>query len=246
MGEELGRRVQKRAMDSGSIVYCFGDSWAYGSELNDPQVIEHPFVHWFAQELNLPYKNYGEEGASMGIILHRLASKLSTITANDIVLVVLPPDVRWYDENKEKGFYTLMQWQKEDYLKSLNNKTVEWFKYHHLLFIYTIQQSLNDIGCRYILAHNYGQLPTNETYGFNLDHDKFLSSTNLTTLISSYNNKWTRNLDTYESYQLDVDGPMYSHKFHGEYFQGTVCHPNEKGHKRIAELLIEKFKGSLV
>jgi hypothetical protein len=39
---------------------------------------------------------------------------------------------------------------------------------------------------------------------------------------------------------------MYSHKFHGEYFQGTVCHPNEKGHKRIAELLIEKFKGSLV
>jgi len=217
-----------------SKIYCFGDSWAYGAELNQPQVIEHPFVHWFAQSLNLNYENYGEEGASMGIVLHRLAAKLSTITADDIVLVIVPPDVRWYDENKDRGFYTLMQWQAEDYMKSLNNKTVEWFKYHHLMFIYTIQKSLNDIGCRYILAHNYGQLPENKTYKFNIDYTKFLSSIDLTTLLSTKAQRWT-------SYQLEVDGPMYSHEFHGEYFRGMVCHPNEAGHKRIAEMFLEKY-----
>ena len=216
-------------------VYCFGDSWAYGAELNQPQIIEHPFVHWFAQSLDLDYENHGEEGASMGLILHKLVLNLAKIIANDIVLVILPPDVRWYDENKEKGFYTLMQWQTEDYMKSLNNKTIEWFKYHHLLFIYAIQKSLNDTGCRYILAHNYGQLPINEKYKFNIDYTKFLSTSDLTTLLSSNPRRW-------DSYQLEVDGPMYSHEFHGKYFRDTVCHPNELGHKRIAEMFLEKYR----
>lgn len=220
-----------------SNIYCFGDSWAYGAELQHPQVIEHPFVHWFAQALNLTYENHGEEGASLGIILHRLSSTLSKINQDDIVLVIIPPDVRWYDESEEKGFYTLMQWQKEDYMKSLNNKTVEWFKYHHLLFIYAIQKSLNDIGCHYILAHNYGQLPTNDKYKFNIDYNKFLSHADLTTLLSSQSHplRW-------DSYQLEVDGPMYSHELPGKYFQGTVCHPNELGHKRIAEMFLEKYR----
>lgn len=218
-----------------SNIYCFGDSWGYGAELNNPQVDEHPFVHWFAKTLNLPYENYSQEGASLGIILHRIALTLSKINQNDIVLIIVPPDVRWYDESKEKGFYTLMQWQTEDYMKSLNNKTIEWFKYHHLLFIYAIQKSLNDIGCYYIMAHNYGQLPLSDNYKFSIDYNKFLNSVDLTTLLSSNPCHW-------DSYQLESDGPIASKGFHGEYFQGTVCHPNELGHKRIAEMFLQKYR----
>jgi hypothetical protein len=215
-------------------IYCFGDSWAYGSELNQPQVVEHPFVHWFAQHIKSNYINYGQEGASLGIILHTLVSNITKISQNDIVLVIVPPDVRWYDENKEKGFYTLMQWQADDYMKFLNNKTVEWFKYHHLLFIYSIQQILNGIGCQYIMAHNYGQLPDITKYQFDINFDKFLSKIDLTNLLSEKKDNW-------QSYQLSADGPMHAHLWHGKYFEGNVDHPNELGHKRIAELMIEYY-----
>lgn len=215
-------------------IYCFGDSWAAGAELKQS---EKPFVHWFAENLEKEYINYGQEGASLGIILHTLVMNITQISSDDCVIVIIPPDVRWYDENKEKGFYSLMQWMTEDYTKSLNNKTVEWFKYHHLLFIFSIQKILDDIGCFYVLAHNYGQLPTNETYRIPINYKKFLSKKNLTNLLSDCYDSW-------KSYQLDIDGPMHQHVFHGKYFEGTVNHPNELGHKKIAELFLEYYKNN--
>lgn len=213
-------------------IYCFGDSWAAGAELDHSK--EFPFIHWLAKSNDSEYVNYGMEGASLGIILHTLVMHYEEITRDDKVIIIIPPDVRWYDENAEKGFYSLMQWMKEDYMKSLNNKTVEWFKYHHLMFIYTMQKMLDEKGCKYVLAHNYGQLPTNDVYNFPINYSKFLSQTSLLNLLSN-------NADWWESYQFDTDGPMYIHSWHGKYFEGMVCHPNELGHKRIAEMLLEYF-----
>jgi hypothetical protein len=213
-------------------VYCFGDSWAAGAELD--KTSEYPFVHWFSQSTNSEYINYGAEGASLGIILYTLVLNINKLTKEDVVLIIIPPDVRWYDENLEQGFFSLMQWMTEDYMKSLNNKTVEWFKYHHLLFIYTMQQMLNEIGCKYVMAHNYGQLPTNNVYKFPIDYSKFLNKTDLTNLLSEKHDPW-------QSYQLKIDGPMHEHSWHGKYFEGNVDHPNELGHKKIAELFLEYF-----
>lgn len=225
-----------------SKVLCFGDSWAFGAELVQPQHKEHPFVHWVAKELNLPYKNYGEEGASLGIILHRIVSNVKNINPQDIVLVIIPPDTRWYDENEQKGFYSLMNWQKEDYFMSINKKTLAWFKYHHALFVYTIQKILNDTGCYYIMAHNYGQINETAQFNLNIDYDKFLSNTDLTNLLSEVSHVWR----SYSEHlpprnRWDEDGPLYNHEFSGKYFKGTVNHPNELGHKRIAELFLEKY-----
>lgn len=215
-----------------SKIYCFGDSWAAGAELKES---EKPFVHWFAENLGKEYVNFGQQGASLGIILYTLICNIDKIKSDDIVLVVIPPDVRWYDENEEQGFYSLMQWMTEDYVKSLNNKTVEWFKYHHLVFIYTMQKLLDEIGCFYLLAHNYGQLPTNDQYKIPIDYNKFLSKVDLTNLISERYDPWC-------SYQLIIDGPTHVHDFHGKYFEGNVDHPNELGHKRIAEIMLEYYK----
>lgn len=209
----------------------FGDSWAAGAELKKD---ESPFAHWVADSLNIPYINRGIQGYSMGMILFQLIRHTYEITADDVVIVIVPPDVRWYDENAEQGFYSLMQWMEEDYMMSLNNKTVEWFKYHHLLFIYTMQKILDEIGCYYVLAHNYGQLPTNETYRFPINYDKFLSRVDLTNLLSE-------EVDDWQSYQLDEDGPIHEHTWHGKYFAGNVDHPNELGHKRLAEMFLEHY-----
>lgn len=222
-------------------VFCYGDSWAYGSELEQPQIVEHPFVHWFSQKLDLPYINYGQEGASLGIVLNKLSQTIDNISKDSIVLIIVPPDTRWYDENEQQGFYTLTSSSnsskmKNEYILSLNNKTIEWFIYHHMLFIYSIQKLLNDRGCYYIMAHNYGQLPNSDRYHFPIDYDRFLDKdSDITNMLTSKTANW-------KSYNFESDGPTHDHgSWYGEYFEGKQCHPNEAGHQKIAELLYNKF-----
>ena len=37
------------------MIYCFGDSWGAGAELEED---EKPFVHWLAKDLDKSYKNF--------------------------------------------------------------------------------------------------------------------------------------------------------------------------------------------
>jgi hypothetical protein len=221
-------------------VICFGDSWGAGAEL---QHNEKPFIHWVAKNFNVAYKNYSQPGYSLGMILHTLVLNIDTIQPDDLVIVVIPPDIRWYDQNKEKGFYSVENWQRDDYFKFLNNKTLEWFIYHHALFVYSIQKILNDMGCHYIMAHNYGQIDEIKKYKLKINFDKFLSNTNLTNLISAETNTWRSYPDHLpQTHQLNQDGPPAGKEFSGIYFEGCQCHPNELGHKYIAQLLLNKYE----
>lgn len=219
----------------------FGDSWAAGAELLDDQ---KPFGHWMAQELNITWTNHGREGSSLGLILHALIQQLAVIKENDLVIVIIPPDTRWYDENQEQGFYSLQNYQRQDYFKFLNNKTLEWFRYHHAGFIYTMQKILNDVGCRYIMAHNYGQVNQYQKFNLNVDYDQFLNECSLTELLSGHSIEWK----SYPEHlpldrRYDEDGPS-SKVFVVPYFAGCQCHPNEFGHKLIAQLFVDKLKAT--
>jgi hypothetical protein len=220
-------------------IFCFGDSWAAGAELTDN---ENPFVHWMAQSLKVEYVNYGVARSSLGIILHTLISKIGQITKDDIVIVVVPPDTRWYDENKRRGFYSLSNWSKIDYFKFLNDKTLEWFTYHHALFIYSIQKLLDDIGCRYILAHNYGQIDDYKKYNLFIDYSKFLSPRSLTDALTENCMNWKSYPDhLLPEHRYDQSGPPPT-EFFGIYFEGCISHPNELGHKKIAEMMLTKLQ----
>ena len=85
-------------------VFCFGDSWARGAELKE---FEKPFVHWLSAKLGTSYVNYGEDDNSLGMVLNTIVSKSKEITVDDVVIVIVPPDIRWYDEDGENGFYSL-------------------------------------------------------------------------------------------------------------------------------------------
>lgn len=219
-------------------IFCFGDSWAAGAEL---RINQKPFVYWMAQELGITYKNYGANGSSLGLILHTVISKISQITKDDIVVVVIPPDTRWYDQNEEIGFYSVSNWQRDDYLRFLNNKTLEWFVYHHALFIYSIQKLLDDVGCQYILAHNFGQIDHYKKYNLSIDYSKFLSTESLTELLSEKRSQWqSYPVHLPPEHRYDHDGPPDT-EFVGMYFAGCVHHPNELGHKKISEMILKKL-----
>lgn len=209
-------------------VFAFGDSWAYGSEL-DFDAGDKPFIHWFADALDAPYINYGVEGSSLAMVLKTLVDKLPEIQPDSIVLVIIPPDVRWYSESVANGFYTIKEW--DEYTKIVGSHSMEWFVYHHAMFIYTMQKLLNDIGCFYIMATNYGSIKRIKQYNFPVDYTKFLNDQDLTSILSNKNNKWTR---MFHDPEADL--------FTGEYFEGCIHHPNLKGHKRIAELMVEKYR----
>lgn len=206
-------------------VFAFGDSWAYGSEL---QAGEQPFVHWFAQALDTPYANHGVEGSSLAMVFKTLVDNLKTITPDSIVLVIIPPDVRWYSETQENGFYTIKDW--DEYIRVAGDHSMNWFVYHHAMFIYTTQKLLNDCGCRYIMAHNYGSIERLQNYSFPIDYNKFLNKKDLTSILSNKFNLWDKLFH-------DPEASLFT----GKYFEGCIHHPNLLGHKRIAELMIEKY-----
>jgi hypothetical protein len=209
-------------------VRCFGDSWAYGSELNF-DLGQRPFVHWFAEILSAEYVNYGKEGSSLGQILNTIIRNLRYIQPQDTVLVIIPPDVRWYSESRiTKQFYTITD--QDEYDKFLGDKSLDWFTYHHALFVYAIQKILNDVGCKYVMACNYGNIKNIKKYNLAIDYKQFVSDQDLTSILTEQKNLWT----------VLFHGPDAA-AFTGRYFEGCIHHPNELGHKRIAELMLEKY-----
>lgn len=214
-------------LNSVDQIFVFGDSWAYGSELNF-SAGDKPFVHWFAQAVDRPYANFGVEGSSLAMVLKTLVDKSENITKDSVVLVVVPPDVRWYSETKRQGFYTIKDW--DEYVRVAGDHSVDWFIYHHAMFVYAIQKLLDDIGCYYLLAHNYGSVDKLKKYSFAIDYNKFLSDQDLTSILSNKINAWTRLFH-------DPEAELFT----GKYFEGCIHHPNLLGHIRIAELMLEKY-----
>lgn len=207
-------------------IWCFGDSWAYGSGLKQNQ---KPFIHWISHKLKLPYINVGAPANSLGIVVHDIVKKCHIINNSDIVFVIIPPDARWYDEDEENGFYPLTTNHKNA-KEWINKKTLEWFTYHHAIFIYLIQKILNDIKCRYVLAHSYGKLQI-EKYNLKIDKSKFASEKSLHALLTNTNNIELKDLIE----GLDVKYCT------GKFFDELSNHPNELGHKLIAKIMMNRL-----
>jgi len=229
-------------------ILCFGDSWAAGAELNRD---EYPFVHWFAEKFDLPYENYGKEGSSLAEILFKIVTA-PDISADDIVLVTIPPDARSYDEENEQIITTTIYEGNSSYEAGRDlkpeflHRSIFWFEYHHLLFINCIQKALDEIGCDYILMHTYGILPSDEKYNLHTNRKKFLSDQSLSWILSELEtecNNYPKG--TYLSnVKLNPTAPP-DILFKGKYFEGNFNHPNELGHKKIAELLLARRESSL-
>ena len=235
------------------MIYCFGDSWGAGAELN---INENPFGYWLARDLGEKFINLSIFGNSYPLIVTQLFENFSNenkfsenklikiksgsfydIHKSDIVLIVIPPDIRWMEMDESSRF---KPWTFDDdserYMSWLGNKTKVWFRYHASLFTYTIQSALDSIGCKYLFMHNYGgEFIIDHGFKSLINPDNFLDiKKSLTTLLGGN--------DYYESWNLKSDGPTTKIKGKSIYFEGNDVHPNELGHKKIAELIKEKIK----
>ena len=208
-------------------LWCFGDSWAFGNEL-DFDAGEMPFAALLAHEWQIPSTNLGHQNFSMGLITRCVSMHSRQIKNNDLVLVVVPPDSRWYTQ-----WTTIPYGQREHFL----DKDHDWFTYHHQLFIFSMCEMLDKTGCAYILMHNYGLYPLSASGYVMSDHhhDHFLSQLSLTELLTGSSED---RLLPEELERLAYANPRKL--FTGPYFQGCRDHPNQAGHQRIADLIKER------
>lgn len=219
--------------DSMSRVFCFSDSWGAGEELDLAR--EKPFAEHVAQRLGRPCVNYSQRQFSTGLILHRLMEHVHEITDQDLVLITCAPDVRWYDQDRH-GHWIPVTLGSADSRNFFATKTLEWFEYHQALFVYTMQAVLTQLDCDYIMALAYGDINHLRQQPFAIDFDRFVSEQDFTSLLlgkpAGQGVAWRM--------QLGEDGPS-EQVFQGPYFQGCRWHPNESGHRKIADWFIDHY-----
>tara|TARA_R100000773_G_C4177275_1_gene88460 strand:- start:26 stop:697 length:672 start_codon:yes stop_codon:yes gene_type:complete len=220
------------------MIYCFGDSWGYGAEL-DFDAGEKPFVELFDEQA----KNFSVSGQGLPMITQNVLQNHNLIKKWETVFVVIPPDTRWYTENKGDFRNLTIHSDKyidgytsKKYMDFVSDKTSFWFMYHANLFVYTIQSIFDGIGCKYMFMHNYGgEFTIHRDFSELIKVDKFLDIKNsLTSLLSSE--------DGFTSWKSDGPQKVHESTFTGKYFEGNKCHPNQLGHYRIKELIEDAFR----
>lgn len=212
------------------MLYVFGDSWAFGSELKPH---EQPFAYHLSLWLSRPYENLSAEGMSLGAITAKVLANVDRMKHDDYVVVIIPPDVRWYTITDDYEVQSLALYDKS-YRELIRHYNIPWFIYHHNLFIYTIITAVTRKTKNLILSHNYGgNLTILDTFKNLIEEKYLLSKSSLAKILSGF--EWEDN------YVLDKDGPD-ANMFKGKHFEGTINHPNQSGHVEIARLLFDKFK----
>lgn len=228
------------------MIYCFGDSWGYGSELD--LNYEKPFVNLISDELGVPFDNKSIEGSSFGHITHEIITH-NTFTSNDLLLVIVPPDVRWYFENINNSISTLFlpnnNFLNDDtideirktelslYVSTITHRKI-WYEYHQSLFLFTLQEFFRRKGVHFLFIHNYGKLKIYNPFNDLLLKENFLDfDRSLTSLLT--------NLEDVNLMQKQLDGP-YKNMFVGEYFEGKGYHPNQLGHHQIKNIILKNKK----
>ena len=221
------------------MIYCFGDSWGKGEEL-DFDAGEKPFVHWVAKELGDEYINRSSGGGAFAVQCVNFFKCLDDIKEDDLILAIIPPDVRWYDE-QNGDFCTVSMNQNQEkiakrYWEMLGNRTKEWFIYHQSLFMFSLQQACKERKLKLVMMHNYGDLRIHKSFKDLLNYDVILDKNKSLTYLL------TDGVDDYKKTQFNFknDGPPRE-IFVGKYFEGTSMHPNELGHKEISNLIIKKL-----
>jgi len=228
------------------VIYCFGDSWGYGSELDLTK--EKPFVNLIAEDLNISFKNKSVEGASFGQITHDIINHCE-FNLEDFVLVIVPPDVRWYYENIDNKISSL--WVPDEslfnddtideirkselslYVNTITHRKI-WYEYHQSLFLFVLQEFFKEKHVHFLFVHNYGKLKIYESFNNLLLKENFLDlDRSLTSILT--------NLEDINLIENQTDGPT-KNMFIGEFFEGNGYHPNQLGHYEIKNILLKNKK----
>jgi len=212
-------------------ILSFGDSWTAGWGLKKH---EKNFTEHLSKYFRCTSQNFGISGSSLGHILHTFSKEIFIAKKTDLIVVIVPPDTRWYTEAGDNQVRSLMS-NESAYKNFVKDKTTYWFKYHHCLFIHSMYSICMQKNLNAIFAHNYGNLDLVKPFNKLVPNNVFLDKKqSLTKLLEGQD---------YDNYSLEHDGPPESGG--NDNFIPGDTHPSEQGHRIIAKMLLKKYNEDL-
>lgn len=226
----------------------FGDSWTAGAELDNPQ--QDRYASILGSTYKLPILDFSHNGKSFQKITTEIFRDYK-YEPGDFVILCIPPDIRDLGENSNGVFTSIHSFDGIDevgdemelllkkqfiHFRDVITQLKNWSPYHQHLCLYAIQSYFSSLKIPCIFFTNYGKLDKDFHFNGKIDRTNFLIQESLTTYLGG-------NDLTLVPSNLVTDGPTDIQSiFIGKYFEGKLCHPNELGHSRIANLITESNK----
>jgi len=207
------------------MIWVFGDSWAAGYGLKEK---EKRFSDHFEGEVI----NKGISASSMGHVTADVLKQSPEFKEGDSLVVIIPPDTRWYNIQRDYQTSSIFNDCPEQLSILEIHSYREWYVYHHSLFIYTLINLAKDKGMRLVLAHNYGKLEIAPF--FDIPDSVFLDRKKSLTHLLLGTEVWVDNLRVADKNRMN--------NVQHDYFIPGDNHPNELGHKIIADMIIAKLR----
>lgn len=217
-------------------IVSFGDSWAYGAELKNPEIENYSYL--LSKRTSIPYYNYGANANSLQFITTEIFQKYTPQT-DDFILVCVPPDIRSLGERLDGSFMSVFTTIPEEQTPTLEKKQFyhfidvisqlkSWSPYHQLLNLFSIQSYFKSLNIPYLFFTNFGYIDFTFNFQGKIDKNHLLEKS-LTTLLGGNDSNICPS-------RFSVDGPTPD-IFTGKYFKGNNTHPNLEGHKIIADTI---------
>lgn len=243
----------------------FGDSWADVS-WSDPSENIICYSEILANKLNLNHRNFGRAGSSLGTVTAKFLKYSESFQTGDYVFIMIPSDVRFYrtpseEERNTYGlgddpyeFLNIINSISDKQIKQYNNLLelisydLNWFKFHHSLFLTLIYHTCTQKNVKFLMQHNYGNL---ELYSFFYDQVDLNSFVDIEeSFLKKLVVKSKENLNQFEidgvvkwkTYNKNFhDGPSFFNGKKMQYFRLNDNHPDKEGHELIADIIYDKF-----
>jgi len=221
-------------------VWNFGDSWAAGFGID----FKHSYAQHLANRLSVPCINYAEAGSGIGQVVFTLLEQSKQFAPNDLILITIPPDVRWYrytPSHSDTDFTTLEFSHSDQYnkfLSSMNNlMDPRFFAWHVGLFITYVVNFCERQGLHLLMQHNYGSLSGIPDVFDIQNYKNYIADPDSSMWDWLDIPAWTDNFDP----GVGDGPPLYTELAGSEspYMIPGDNHPNELGHKIIYRKLYE-------
>ena len=234
-----------------------GCSWTYGSELEGihkdrEHQRTHRFSHLVAENLGMTYDNISKSGSNNDWITEKTIEWFETGNTCDIAIIQFTIDSRtnWYDDNEREYFIGPSP---SSYYPRLNsNKNIKKSVFVSNLYyktfysdiigrknrsknLYILNQYLKNKNSKLIIL----DLPfTTQTIIGDKSWEKLsnINAINICELLG-YNKNYGKKTNINPNYCIDLMNKQFPHH--------TGTHPNELGHQKIANYLIEEINNAL-
>ena len=194
----------------------FGDSWPWGAELQDD---EKPYGYWIANELNLEFRNYSNEGTTIEHMILQLDEYIKNNKDDTIAIFFVTNPIRaMYHDGKNFVSHrpTVKSKKTNLYYETLQSDILD--NHRSNVFVLALQKMCSKFKIKDYYLEGWSNIKWNLQ---GIDLEKFYNKTAMDILGAQLNNR-TIELSKYQQ---------------NKYIKPNKYHPNENGHKKIAEEL---------